>query len=114
MLFYYHPSLFSCAFVTKLSLEWLTKHVSETLAYPKWKEAMVEEMQILERNSTWVLTTLPKGKHTVRCDWVFTLKHNLDATIHIYKARLIAKGFTLVYGVDYFKMFSPVAKLISI
>ena len=30
-----------------------------------------------------------------------------------YKARLIAQGFTQIYRVDYFEMFSPVAKLSS-
>jgi Reverse transcriptase (RNA-dependent DNA polymerase) len=38
----------------------------------------------------------------------------VDGSINKYKARLVARGFTQIYGVDYFDTFSPVAKLASI
>lgn len=54
---------------------------------------------------------LPKGKTTVGCKWVFTIKYNSDGSLERYKARLVAKGFTQTYGIDYLETFAPMAKL---
>jgi hypothetical protein len=62
---------------------------------------MMEEMKALKKNATLDLFTLPTGKKTVGCRWVFAVKHNVDGTIERYKARLVAKGYTQSYGVDY-------------
>lgn len=47
----------------------------------------------------------------VGCKWVFTVKQNLDGSVVRLKTRLVAKGFTQQYGLDYVKIFSRVAKL---
>ncbi|KAL8114745.1 hypothetical protein AgCh_021564 [Apium graveolens] len=41
-------------------------------------------------------------------------KQNLNGLIERYKARLIAKGYTQTYGIDYQETFAPVAKMASI
>ena len=48
------------------------------------------------------------------CKWVF--KHKLDANgeIMMYKAHLVAKGFSYVHGVDYDETFTPVARYDSL
>ena len=33
----------------------------------EWRKAMVEEMQSLEKNQTWRLISLPKGKKAIGC-----------------------------------------------
>ncbi|KAB2632563.1 polyprotein (retrotrasposon protein) [Pyrus ussuriensis x Pyrus communis] len=85
--------------------------VEEALKDQKWANAMDEEMLALQKNNTWEVTSLPEGKKTVGCRWVFTVKYKANGSIDRYKARLVAKGYTQTYGVDYQETFSPVAKM---
>ena len=70
------------------------KNVDEALHDPKWKQAMEEEITALDKNETWEKSELPKGKKTVGCRWVYSIKYRADGTIEWYKARLIAQGYT--------------------
>lgn len=85
--------------------------MQEALADSRWTQAMTAEMEALEKNATWELVSLPVGKSTVGCRWVFTIKHKADGSFERFKARLVAKGYTQSYGVDYEETFAPVAKL---
>ncbi|XP_074293776.1 uncharacterized protein LOC141620932 [Silene latifolia] len=38
---------------------------------PNWQEAMNKELQALEDNHTWILTTLPPGKKAIGAKWVY-------------------------------------------
>ncbi|WVZ55981.1 hypothetical protein U9M48_006573 [Paspalum notatum var. saurae] len=78
---------------------------------PKWNAAMKEEMHALQKNKTWELVPLPKGKKAVGCKWVFTVKQNPKGEVDRYKARLVAKGYSQTYGIDYDETFAPVAKM---
>ena len=75
---------------------------------------MQQELQALEANQTWELTTLPQGKKAIGCRWVFKTKLNPDGTIDRHKARLVAKGFNQVKGIDYLDSFSPMAKPVTV
>lgn len=79
-----------------------------------WKQAMEEEMAALNRNHTWTLTTLPRGRSAVKCRWIYKLKHRVDGSIERYKARLVAKGFSQRPGIDYDQTLSPVVKYDSL
>jgi hypothetical protein len=75
---------------------------------------MKEEMSALQKNKTWDLVQLPKGKDTVDCKWVFTIKQTPEGKVERYKAKLIAKGYSQTYGIDYDETFAPVAKMSTI
>ena len=72
---------------------------------------MDEEMRTLLQNDTWEIVNLPRGKKSVGCRWVFTLKYKADGTLDRQKARLVARGYTQTYDIDYQETFPPVAKL---
>ncbi|CAL8134140.1 unnamed protein product [Prunus armeniaca] len=99
------------AFVHQLSAIQIPTKISEALKDPKWVQAIKEEMRALKKNQTWTLQTIPRGKKTIGCRWVFTIKHNADGSIERYKARLVAKWYTQTYGINYEETFAPVAKL---
>ena len=42
------------------------------------------------------------------------MKHKADGDVERFKARLMAKGFTKSYGINYQETFAPVAKLDTI
>ncbi|XP_073260546.1 uncharacterized protein [Populus alba] len=79
-----------------------------------WQQAMRTELNALQSNGTWSLTTLPSGKKPIGCRWVYKVKHHLDGSVERYKARLVAQGFTQMQGVDYHDTFSPTAKIIFV
>ncbi|MCI81149.1 ABC transporter C family member 13-like, partial [Trifolium medium] len=40
----------------------------------RWMGAMMEEMKSLQKNQTWELVSLPKGKRAIGCKWVYKRK----------------------------------------
>ncbi|KAK4401001.1 Retrovirus-related Pol polyprotein from transposon RE1 [Sesamum angolense] len=107
-------SLAHISFVAQISSVQEPKTYLQASFDPHWIKAMDQELQALETNGTWELTSLPPKKKTIGSRWVFKLKYNPDGSIERYKARLVAKGYNQIEGVDYFDSFSPVAKSVTV
>lgn len=71
---------------------------------------MNEEMKSLQENNTWKLVDPPLEK-MVGCRWVYAVKYKASGEIERYKTRLVAKGYTQTYGIDYTDTFAPIAKI---
>eukprot|EP00253_Pinus_taeda_P036238 PITA_36238 len=86
-------------------------HFEDAIKDKKWIEAMDEEMNAIERNKTWDLVELPKGKEVIGVKWVYKTKCNAEGKIERHKARLVVKGYKQHYGRDYEETFAPVARM---
>ena len=75
---------------------------------------MDKEIQALELNHTWDVTSLPPGKSPIGCKWVYKVKFNPDGSVERFKARLVGKGYTQRECLDFLETFSPVAKTVSV
>ena len=75
---------------------------------------MIDEMCALQSCGTWELVPLPSGKSLVGCRWLYTVKVGPDGKIGRFKACLVAKGYTQIFGLDYSDTFSLANKMASV
>lgn len=108
---YDHLSLISYFFIASLDFTSIPKTTYEALSHPGCSDAMMEEINALDDNSSWDLVKLLAGKKAIGCKWVFAVTINLNGSVARFKTHLVVKGCAQTFGVDYFDTFSLVAKL---
>jgi len=57
------------------------KFFHEAVQDPYWKDAMIKEIEALEKNNTWSVVNLPPGKKPINCKWVYKAKYHSDGSL---------------------------------
>jgi len=87
---------------------------NEASKHECWLKAMESELDALKHNKTWIFVDPPPNIKPIESKWVYKIKHKADGNIERYKARLMAKGYNQIEGIDCFDTFSPVAKITTV
>ena len=92
--------------------------VREAVSHPtrgkQWEKAIQDEVNSLIKNHTWDLVPRPQNRQVVSNKFAFKHKKDERAIIVRLKAKLVARGFSQIYGIDYLDTYAPVVKLASI
>lgn len=80
----------------------------------EWESAILSEITSLVKKDTWEIVNKQDGRNVVGWRYVLTNKCGPTGAIEKRQARVVAKGYSQRYGVDYHFTFAPVARLESI
>ncbi|KAH9078212.1 hypothetical protein Ae201684P_019303 [Aphanomyces euteiches] len=85
----------------------------KTLA-KQWRDSMVKELEGVVGNGVLEIVLRPPATNVVDHKWVYKVVYDQKGNIDKFKSRLVARGFTQRYGVDYSKTFASVIKQASV
>jgi hypothetical protein len=80
----------------------------------EWKRVEQEEIDSLISRKVWKLVPRPQGANIITNKWVYKTKEDSEGRTTRRKARLVARGFTQIEGIDYEETFAPTAKFVTI
>jgi hypothetical protein len=107
-------------FVTKVIPEALftePKNIEEAkrnIDYEYWEGAIDAETKNLSDHGTWILVKYVSGMRIIKTKWVFKVKYFASGDYEKHKARLVARGFSQIKGVNFDETHAPVVRLGSL
>ena len=66
------------------------------------------------KDDVWDMVLRPEDKAIFTSKWLYKIKHGFDGSAEKYKARFVARGFSLKEGVDYDDIHAPVVEYTTI
>jgi hypothetical protein len=87
--------------------------IEDALRDLDWVVVMQEELNNFMRNEVWHLVPRP-NQNVIGTKWVFRNKQDEHGVVTRNKARLVAKRYSQVEGLDFDETYAPIARLESI
>ena len=106
------PSVYHDLFTAPELFEQAWNHEDEW-QQKKWHEAIIKELYKMENLKVWRKikhVDIPKGQHCVKYKWIFEIKKRNG----VFRARLVACGYSQVPGVDFTESHSPVINDVTV
>ena len=100
--------------VTDIAIPSTHKQALKSAQSEKWLQAEDTEIHSLQKKKVLHPCTLPEGKSAISTRWIYRVKYFQDGSINLFKARLVARGYEQILGIDFDETFSPVVRLTSL
>jgi hypothetical protein len=79
-----------------------------------WYRAAEDEITGMQLSGSYVLVPRPPGANVIDSKWVWKKKLDQYQRVKRFRARLVARGFKQIAGVDFFETFAPVMRYKSL
>lgn len=80
----------------------------------RWTIPMKVEMDMLKAKHTWDLVIPPPSTNIMDSMWIYDIKWDGEGNRIKDKARLVGKGYTQCFGIDYNETWAAVTRLKSV
>lgn len=91
-----------------------TEAVNDPIFGAEWSDSATRELDALWANKTFEECVPPEGSNVISARWVFDVKYADNGGVEKFKARLVARGFSQRYGIDYEDTFAPTMRMDSL
>jgi len=87
-----------------------TEAVRDSIWKEMWKNVIHVKLTVLTANEIWEETVSLRRVNIVISKWVFKFKLNINEFLNKFKTRLVTRGFSQTYSVDYKNIFILIIK----